>query len=96
MPGLGRSDFYTNALDRCYKFNVFQTGSVILQYTLVFLPLYYYVDVFSVFSKMFLVCPMRHAAVLMTVDGSHKLVPLDDEVSTKCGKYNFVQYAFSV
>ena len=38
---------------------------------------------------MFLVCPMRHAAVLMTVDGSHKLVPLDDEVSTKCGAVCF-------
>jgi COMPASS component SWD1 len=30
-------------------------------------------------SNRFLVCPMKHAAVLMSTDGSHKLVPLEDE-----------------
>lgn len=32
-------------------------------------------------DRQFLVCPMRHAAVLVDVDGEHKVVPLDDEVS---------------
>lgn len=31
-------------------------------------------------SKMFLVCPMKYAAVLVQADGSHSVVPLDDEV----------------
>ncbi|XP_046980176.1 retinoblastoma-binding protein 5 homolog [Schistocerca americana] len=30
-------------------------------------------------DKMFLVCPMRHAAVLVTTDGSHQIVPLDED-----------------
>lgn len=30
-------------------------------------------------DRQFLVCPMRHAAVLVEVDGEHKVVPLDDE-----------------
>ncbi|XP_021945271.1 retinoblastoma-binding protein 5 homolog [Folsomia candida] len=30
-------------------------------------------------SKQFLVCPLRHAALLVDVSGSHKTVPLDDE-----------------
>lgn len=33
------------------------------------------------FSKAFLVCPIKHAAVLVNVDGVHSTVPLDDEVS---------------
>jgi len=33
-------------------------------------------------DKMFLVCPMRHAAVLVDTDGDHRIVPLDDDVST--------------
>ena len=32
------------------------------------------------FSNVFLVCPMKHAAVLMQVTGEHKVIPLDDEV----------------
>jgi len=32
-------------------------------------------------SDKFLVSPMRHAAVLVEVEGSHKLLPLDDEES---------------
>lgn len=32
-------------------------------------------------DRLFLVCPMRHAAVLVDIDGEHKVVPLDDEVS---------------
>lgn len=27
----------------------------------------------------FLVCPMKHAAVLMNIDGSHKVIPIDDD-----------------
>lgn len=34
-------------------------------------------------SNRFLVCPMRHAAVIMNIDGTHKIVPLEDEVSCK-------------
>lgn len=30
-------------------------------------------------EKMFLVCPMKHSAVLVNVEGSHSIVPLDDE-----------------
>uniref|UniRef100_A0A0B7AG75 Uncharacterized protein n=1 Tax=Arion vulgaris TaxID=1028688 RepID=A0A0B7AG75_9EUPU len=30
-------------------------------------------------SNQFLVCPLKHAAVLMTLKGEHKIVPLDDE-----------------
>lgn len=30
-------------------------------------------------STQFLVCPMKHAAVLMTLEGTHKIVPLEDE-----------------
>ncbi|EEB12135.1 restnoblastoma-binding protein, putative [Pediculus humanus corporis] len=30
-------------------------------------------------DKMFLVCPMRHAAVLVDVDGEHQIVPLDED-----------------
>ncbi|KAK3801186.1 hypothetical protein RRG08_028196 [Elysia crispata] len=30
-------------------------------------------------SSQFLVCPLKHAAVLMTVKGDHKSVPLDDD-----------------
>lgn len=30
-------------------------------------------------ENMFLVCPMKHAAVLVSVEGSHSVVPLDDE-----------------
>lgn len=33
-------------------------------------------------DKMFLVCPMRHAAVLVNVDSSHEIIPIDDEVSS--------------
>jgi len=31
-------------------------------------------------SNQFLVCPMKHAAVLMTLEATHKTVPLEDEV----------------
>jgi len=30
-------------------------------------------------ADVFLVCPMRHAAVLVELEGTHKLLPLDDE-----------------
>ncbi|XP_078323777.1 retinoblastoma-binding protein 5 homolog isoform X1 [Crassostrea virginica] len=30
-------------------------------------------------SKQFLVCPMKHPAVLMNISGEHKIVPLDDD-----------------
>lgn len=30
-------------------------------------------------DKMFLVCPMRHPAVLVHVDASHEIIPMDDE-----------------
>lgn len=30
-------------------------------------------------EKSFLVCPMKHAAVLVNVDGTHSVVPLDEE-----------------
>ena len=33
------------------------------------------------YREKFLVCPMKHAAVAMDIDGSHKLVPLDEDVS---------------
>lgn len=33
-------------------------------------------------DRVFLVCPMRHAAVLVDTDGDHKVVPLDEEVSS--------------
>lgn len=32
-------------------------------------------------SKQFLVCPMKHPAVLMNISGDHRVVPLDDDVS---------------
>ena len=31
-------------------------------------------------SQRFLICPMKHAAILMSMDGGHKSVPLEDEV----------------
>lgn len=31
----------------------------------------------------FLVCPMKHPAVKMEIDGKHSVIPLDDDVSTK-------------
>ncbi|CAG7834440.1 unnamed protein product [Allacma fusca] len=30
-------------------------------------------------SKTFLVCPMHHAAVVVTIDGAHQVVPTDDD-----------------
>ncbi|XP_075224738.1 retinoblastoma binding protein 5 [Lycorma delicatula] len=30
-------------------------------------------------DRLFLVCPMRHAAVLVDTDGDHKIVPLDED-----------------
>ena len=33
--------------------------------------------------KQFLVCPMKHAAVLMTLVGDHSVIPLDDDVRAK-------------
>ncbi|KAL1122098.1 hypothetical protein AAG570_003504, partial [Ranatra chinensis] len=30
-------------------------------------------------DKSFLVCPMRHAAVIVSLDGKHQVVPLDDD-----------------
>ena len=42
---------------------------------------YQYCEVFVfVLSKQFLVCPMKHPAVLMNISGEHKIVPLDDDV----------------
>ena len=32
-------------------------------------------------SEEFIVCPIKHAAVLMNMDGTHKTIPLDDDVS---------------
>ncbi|PSN30811.1 Retinoblastoma-binding protein 5 [Blattella germanica] len=32
-------------------------------------------------DKIFLVCPMRHAAVLVDTDGGHRIVPLDEDQS---------------
>lgn len=32
-------------------------------------------------DRMFLVCPLRHAAVIVDIDGKHHVVPLDDDVS---------------
>lgn len=34
-------------------------------------------------DKMFLVCPMRHPAVLVHVDASHEIIPMDDEVKNQ-------------
>lgn len=34
-------------------------------------------------DRMFLVCPLRHAAVIVDIDGKHHVVPLDDDVSKK-------------
>lgn len=31
----------------------------------------------------FLVCPLKHAAVLIDTEGDPKMVPVDDDVSTK-------------
>lgn len=39
------------------------------------------VSLFLLFSNQFLVCPMKHAAVLMTLDKAHRIVPLEDEVN---------------
>lgn len=33
-------------------------------------------------DKRFLVCPMRHAALLVDTDGEHKILPIDEDVST--------------
>nr|CAG4643906.1 EOG090X04Y3 [Lepidurus arcticus] len=32
-------------------------------------------------ANLLLICPMRHAAILLTIDGGHKLVPLDGDES---------------
>lgn len=32
-------------------------------------------------KNVFLVCPMKHAAVLVDNKGTHKIVPVDDDVS---------------
>jgi COMPASS component SWD1 len=32
-------------------------------------------------KNLFLVCPMKHAAVLIDTEGNHKIVPLDEDVS---------------
>lgn len=32
-------------------------------------------------DKRFLVCPMRHAALLVDTDGEHKILPIDEDVS---------------
>lgn len=32
-------------------------------------------------KNLFLVCPMKHAAVLVDTEGNHKIVPLDEDVS---------------
>lgn len=31
-------------------------------------------------SNKFLVCPMRHAAVMVDVEGTHRVLPLDEDV----------------
>jgi len=33
-------------------------------------------------KNLFLVCPMKHAAVLVDTDGNHKLVPMGEDVSS--------------
>jgi len=35
-------------------------------------------------KNLFLVCPMKHAAVLVDTDGNHKLVPMGEDVSSSC------------
>lgn len=45
-------------------------------------------------DKIFLVCPMRHAAVLVDVDGEHKIVPLDEDVSIIKWIVNVVMYFY--
>lgn len=37
----------------------------------------------------FLVCPMRHAAVMVDVEGTHRVIPLDDDV---CNKFNIILF----
>lgn len=32
-------------------------------------------------DRRFLVCPMRHAALLVDTDGEHKILPIDEDVS---------------
>lgn len=32
-------------------------------------------------DKRFLVCPVRHAALLVDTDGEHKILPIDEDVS---------------
>ena len=41
------------------------------------------------FRKQFLVCPMKHAAVLMTLVGDHSVIPLDDDVRAKSKEFYF-------
>lgn len=38
-------------------------------------------------DKRFLVCPMRHAALLVDTDGDHKILPIDDDVSLYLSSY---------
>lgn len=32
-------------------------------------------------KNLFLVCPMKHAVVLVDTDGNHKIVPMGEDVS---------------
>lgn len=40
-------------------------------------------------KNLFLVCPMKHAAVLLDTEGSHKKVPLGEDVSSQYHNINF-------
>lgn len=43
-------------------------------------------------NNKFLVCPMKYAAVLVEIGGSHKLVPLDQDVSRKYLMLNWISF----
>lgn len=43
-----------------------------------------------------LVCPMRHAAVLVDTNGRHQVLPVDEDVQTDLRKANNVFYAFYI
>lgn len=36
------------------------------------------------FSKMFLVCPMKHQPVLVEIDGENQVLPVGSEVNRLC------------
>ena len=46
------------------------------------------------FSEKFLVCPMKHAAVSMDIEGNHELIPLDEDVSWLQQKWDCFEFWF--